>query len=109
MKNSILQLFAILAICLAQDQVKAQVQINEIMASNTRAYPDITDFEDYPDWFELKNTTGSPVSLNGYFISDDPKDPFKWPVPAGASIPANGYLVLVADGHDAAPGETFAS
>ena len=50
----------------------AQVQINEIMASNSRAYPDVTDFEDYPDWFELKNTTGSSVSLAGYFISDDP-------------------------------------
>ncbi len=105
MKNFFLQLVAILAIGFST--ARAQVQINEIMASNTRAYPDITDFEDYPDWFELKNTTGSVVSLNGYFISDDPKDPFKWPVPSAASIPANGFLVFMADGHDAAPGETF--
>ncbi len=84
----------------------AQVQINEIMASNTRSVPDIVDFEDYPDWFELKNTTNSVVSLDGYFISDDPSNPFKWAVPSGASIPANGYLMFIADGHDAAPGQS---
>ena len=76
------------------------------MASNTRAFPDITDFEDYPDWIELRNTGASPTSLAGYFLSDDPSDPFKWPVPAGATIPADGYLLVMADGHDAAPGES---
>jgi hypothetical protein len=83
------------------------VQINEIMASNTRAFPDITDFEDYPDWLELKNTTGSTISLDGYFLSDNPADPFKWQIPDGASIPANGFIIIIADGHDAAAGDTF--
>ncbi|MEO6476065.1 MAG: lamin tail domain-containing protein [Luteolibacter sp.] len=77
------------------------------MASNTRAYPDITDFEDYPDWIELKNTGVSTASLNGYFLSDDPADPFKWPVPSTASIAAGGFQLFMADGHDAAPGQTF--
>ena len=86
---------------------QAQVQIHEIMASNTRAYPDITDFEDYPDWIELKNTGAAAASLNGYFLSDDPSDPFKWPVPTTASIAAGGFLLFMADGHDAAPGQTF--
>ena len=86
---------------------QAQVQLHEIMASNTRAFPDITDFEDYPDWIELKNQGAAAASLDGYFLSDDPGDPFKWPLPAGASIPAQGYLLVMADGHDAAPGEVF--
>src|SRR5438128_12566789 len=81
------------------------VVINEIMASNTRAFPDITDFEDYPDWIELKNNGASPASLDGYFLSDNPSTPFKWQIPNGATIPANGFLIIVADGHDAAPGE----
>ncbi len=85
----------------------AQVRIHELMASNTRAYPDITDFEDYPDWIELKNSGAVATSLNGYFLSDDPGDPFKWPVPSSASIPGNGFLLFMADGHDAAPGQTF--
>ncbi len=87
-------------------QAHAQVLINEVMATNTRAYPDITDFEDYPDWIELKNTTAAPVSLDGYFLSDSSSNPFKWQVPNGATIPANGFLLFMADGHNAAPGET---
>lgn len=83
------------------------VSINEFMASNVRAYPDIVDFEDYPDWIELKNNSFSQVSLDGYFLSDRLSNPFKWGFPAGASIPANGFLLIMADGHDAAPGQTF--
>ena len=86
---------------------QAEVQLHEIMASNTRAYPDITDFEDYPDWIELKNTGAAAASLEGYFLSDDAGDPFKWPVPSGASIPGQGYLLVMADGHDASPGQVF--
>src|SRR4051812_7454004 len=77
------------------------VSINELMASNVRAFPDVVDFEDYPDWIELKNSDSSPASLDGYFLSDSPSNPFKWAVPAGASIPANGFLLIMADGHDA--------
>src|SRR4051812_38191763 len=83
------------------------IAINEIMASNTRAFPDITDFDDYPDWIELKNTGAAAASLDGYFLSDNPSNPLKWQIPAGASIPVNGFLIIVADGHDAAPGQTF--
>jgi len=84
-----------------------QLRINELMASNTRSVPDMTDFEDYPDWIELHNAGASSVNLDGYYLSDNPGDPFKWPVPAGASIPAGGYLTMIADGHDAAPGQRF--
>ncbi|MEJ6581841.1 MAG: lamin tail domain-containing protein [Akkermansiaceae bacterium] len=87
--------------------VFGQIRINEIMASNTRSVPDITDFEDYPDWIELHNAGASAVSLNGYYLSDNLNDPFKWPVPSGASIPAGGYLTIIADGHDAALGQSF--
>lgn len=91
----------------ALDPVPPTVSINEFMASNVRAYPDIVDFEDYPDWIELKNNGSSEVSLDGYFLSDSQSNPFGWAFPAGASIPANGFLLVMADGHDAAPGQTF--
>ncbi|MCP5534672.1 MAG: lamin tail domain-containing protein [Akkermansiaceae bacterium] len=82
--------------------------LNEIVASNTLGHSDIVDFEDYSDWIELRNTTGAEVSLDGYFLSDDPADPFKWAVPSGGSIGANGYFLIWADSHDAGPGETHA-
>ncbi len=85
----------------------AQIQINEVCATNVRSFPDITDFEDYPDWIELKNTTGNPLSLDGWFLSNKPTNPFKWAFPAGAVIPAHGFLVVVADGRDAAPGQSY--
>lgn len=85
----------------------AQVQVNELLASNTRAFPDIVDFEDYPDWIELKNTSASSVSLANHYLSDDPANPYKWPFPSTASIPANGFLMVMADGNDAIPGQSF--
>ena len=84
-----------------------QVRINEFMASNARSVPDITDFEDYPDWIELHNPEATDVSLDGYYLSDNPDDRFKWAIPAGASIPAGGYLMVIADSQNAAPGEEF--
>ena len=68
----------------------AEIRINEFMASNTRAYPDITDFEDYPDWIELHNTSGEDRSLRGFHLSDDPEVLLKWGFPNDATIPAGG-------------------
>lgn len=85
----------------------ASIQLNEFLASNTRAFPDIVDFEDYPDWIELKNTSGTAASLANHYLSDDPANPYKWPFPATATIPANGFLLVMADGHDAIPGQSF--
>ena len=94
-------------LCCGLSAATAQVRINEIVASNARCFPDITDFEDYPDWIELKNTGATAASLKGYFLSDDPSNPFKWAIPSTASIPAGGHLLFMADSHDAAPGQTF--
>ncbi len=72
-------------------------QLNEIQSSNVSTY--IDDLNKYPDWIELRNPTGSPVSLNGYGLSDNPNSPFKWVFP-NVSIPANGYLVVFASGEN---------
>jgi len=87
--------------------VKAQLLLNEVMASNTRAYPDITDFEDYPDWIELKNESNSPISLADHYLSDDPDDPLKWKFADDATIGANEFLVVIADGFDTPKGQSF--
>ncbi|MCW5554117.1 MAG: lamin tail domain-containing protein [Verrucomicrobiae bacterium] len=79
--------------------------INEFLASNNSIHPDNSDFEDYSDWIELHNPTSTNVSLANHFLTDDLSQPFKWLFPTNAVIPANGYLMVHADGHDAAPGQ----
>ncbi|MFT5191521.1 MAG: hypothetical protein ACI957_004561, partial [Verrucomicrobiales bacterium] len=98
-----------LAILLAATALRAHGQtlrINEVVADNVTTSPDNADFDDYSDWIELHNPSNQSVDLDGFYLTDDPAQPFLWPVPSGATIPANGYLVIRADGFDAAPGET---
>ncbi|MGC6427927.1 MAG: lamin tail domain-containing protein [Akkermansiaceae bacterium] len=85
----------------------SQVRINELMASNTRAFPDVTDFEDYPDWLELHNPGTEKIKLEGYFLSDDPSAPLKWGFAPQAEISAGEYLVVIADGKDTPKGRSF--
>ena len=72
--------------------------INEILVGNagTNLDPDLTNFS---SWIELRNTTGSNISLKGYKLES-------WPDGAitpdtyllnKLTVPANGYLLLWAD------------
>ncbi len=92
MNGAFVALAALGALWLAGTRADAQsVRINEFMADN--------DVIESPagrknDWIELYNTTSSPVSLAGFFLSDNPENPTKWQFPSGTTIPANGYLVV---------------
>ena len=83
------------------------IQINEFLASNVRDYPEMYDFGDYNDWIELHNTSDSPISLDGYFLSDNLNNPLKWRIPGTASIPGQGYLLVWADDYDDGPGSIY--
>lgn len=52
------------------------------------------------DWIELKNTTGTDINLTGWKLSDAPDSPDKWTFPAGTSLPANGYMLVLCSGRD---------
>lgn len=61
-----------------------------------------TDFEiegpdSSPDWIELRNLSAEPVSLAGWRLSDNLSSPAKWIFPVSATIPANGYLLVLCD------------
>ncbi len=56
---------------------------------------------DPSDWVELHNNSAAAVDLTGWTLSDDPTVLSKWPLPAGTSIPAGGFLVILADDPDA--------
>ncbi|MCE2828060.1 MAG: lamin tail domain-containing protein [Verrucomicrobium sp.] len=99
-------LLAALCLSLLPSVARAQVRLSEFLASNTRSHPDIVDFGDYPDWIELENPSDAPVPLAGWFLSDDPKKPLRWPLPPDAVLPPRGFLVVWADGEDALAGES---
>lgn len=70
------------------------VIISEFLAENDAGLKD--EDGDQPDWVELFNTTTAPVNIGGWWLSDDPLVPMKWAIPAGASIPAGGFLTIFA-------------
>ena len=52
------------------------------------------------DWLELYNTTGSPINISGWFLSDDDSDPDmmrKYEIPDGTVIDAGDYMVFMED------------
>ncbi len=80
--------------------------VNEFLASNQSIYPDNCDFDDYSDWIELYNPDSTNIPLTDCYLTDDLTLPLKWKIPDGAAISSHGYLMIRADGYNAAPGET---
>lgn len=83
----------------------AQVKVNEFSAANLNQFQD--NYQGYEDWIELYNTTGSTVSIGGFHLSDNETNPTKWVIPAGTTIPANGYRVFWCDARDEVSGGQY--
>jgi hypothetical protein len=72
-----------------------QVVINEFLADNQSDVKNESNL--YEDWIELYNTTSSPLSLTGLYLSDSYSNKTKFTFPQNAIIPANGYMIIWAD------------
>jgi hypothetical protein len=69
----------------------AGVVINEVMAHTDYTNPLYPDY-DSNDWIELYNPTGSSIAYNSnWYLSDNPDNLKKWPLPAG-SLAAGGRV-----------------
>ena len=75
--------------------------ISEVVTSSRSSF--IAPDGSAPDWIELYNGSGSSVSLSGLSLSDDPREPGKYPLP-GATIGAGEYLLILCDGSEAEDG-----
>jgi len=62
------------------------IVINEVLSHQ--------DTDNPGDWIELHNTSGSSINIGGWFLSDSRGDLKKYTLPAGTTIPANGYVVF---------------
>jgi spore coat protein CotH len=81
------------------------VVINEIMSNNISTAGDASG--KFEDWIELYNTTSSPVSTDGLFLTDTLGLLQKWELP-DYTIPANGYAIIWAD-EDGGQGDMHAN
>ncbi|MEO8084448.1 MAG: CotH kinase family protein [Ardenticatenales bacterium] len=65
--------------------------LNEVLSSNTSTNTDPAG--EYEDWVELYNRGDAPIDLGGYFLSDDPYDPFRFSLPSRSLGPGEYALV----------------
>ncbi len=70
--------------------------INEVMARNLNTVED--ENGKTPDWIEIYNPGPQDVDMGGMYLTDDPAFPNQSEIPAGAVVPAGGYLLFWADG-----------
>ena len=76
------------------------IKINEVVSSNS----EYTDEDgDTPDWFELHNPGSVDVSIDGWFISDDPDEFDKWAFPNITLAPDEYLLVWASDKDRSSP------
>ncbi len=68
--------------------------INEFLASNQTILMD--EFGEYDDWIEIVNLGEDPISLAGWWLTDDLAIPLQWMFP-DTTIQAGEYLLVWAD------------
>ncbi|MDP6634354.1 MAG: lamin tail domain-containing protein, partial [Phycisphaerae bacterium] len=68
---------------------RSDVVVNEIITHSDEPLTDV---------IELHNTTGSPIDIGGWFLSDGGGDYAKFEIPPGTIIPDGGYAVFY-EGH----------
>lgn len=82
------------------DASVGELVINEILAANRGGRTD--EDGEASDWIELRNAGPTPINLGGWSLSDNPDEPGKFVLPE-RTIPAGGYLLVVASGKDRRP------
>lgn len=55
---------------------------------------------DKADWVEIYNPTLNNLSLKGLYVTDSAKDFSKYQIEDDVVVPANGFIVLYADGYE---------
>lgn len=86
---------------LDNDASITQVCVNELCASNNSSSGIKDNYGNADDWIEIKNGGSDPITLSGYFVTDDPQNLTKYQLPLtdidSLTIAPKGYLILWAD------------
>jgi len=73
------------------------ILVNELMSANALTIED--EDGDYSDWIEIYNRSDDPVSIDGWRLSDDADEPFRWAFPA-LELESHQFLLIFASGKD---------
>jgi gliding motility-associated-like protein len=107
MKNGKLSLFfaLFLAFCwtnilLGQPSSLLGIALSEYCVTNTSAgnAPNPDAFGNLSDWVELKSNSTVSVNMNGYYLSDDPLNLYKWPFPSNFTMGPGTYRTIFLSG-----------
>ena len=77
--------------------VSGAVEITEVMTRNATYLAETAG--EHPDYIEIHNRSASPVSLEGWSLSDARERLRKWTFPA-VTLPADGYMTVLCCGVD---------
>lgn len=67
------------------DESSVNLFINELLSTGS------------PDWLEIYNPTDNEIDMAGFFIYDEGTASDKYQLPAGTTIPAKGFLIILCD------------
>lgn len=98
-------LYVLLLLLLCPLFARAEVRINEVMASNG-TYENGHAY----DWLELYNDGKKTVDLSGWYLSNSSANLKKWAFPKGTTLKAGKYLTVYCTGKDnetSGKGSTF--
>lgn len=93
----IYRICSVLSLGILFSGIYGQVVFNEIQSLNLNIVKD--DYDDYPDWVELYNRSTEAVDLEGYGLSDDITDLFKWSFP-DITLQPGEHILVFASGRD---------
>jgi len=89
-------MFVIFMMVFAISNSKAQIVINEILASNTSTNLDEQN-KQFVDWIELYNPSDKEINITKWYLSDNIQNPTKWEIPFYTSIAPKGFKLFWAD------------
>lgn len=97
---SLLPFLCILVPAVAQDL--PPVVISEFMSSNSVTI--IDEDGEFSDWIEIRNISDNPVDIEGWGLTDNENNPFKWTFPACILQPGE-FMLVWASGKDRKPAQ----
>jgi Na+-transporting methylmalonyl-CoA/oxaloacetate decarboxylase gamma subunit len=80
-------------------QQVSSMRINEVLVVNEDNFVD--DYGKRNGWVELYNTSAGTVNISGCFLTDDPSNPKKYPIPKGdvlTKVPPGQHVLFWTDG-----------